>query len=227
MEKLKIDPKIGLYAVAFAIMLMPVLIFGLTYIFSFGDPIVLSSLDWVWSIACVISGGLLLVRLKIAWILSIIQIVLVAVINLCQFFMAINQEISLQYSFEFLFSLVTLSGILLIAYYYRYPYLDRRDTIFYGIADRYQVNFDTIVNDQLRGKTLSASISGFKIELEQPAELSKDVGHFITIPELGIHHAGVIVIDTDANRIRVRLKVMGVMQAFRLRAKLKAFPKEA
>lgn len=226
MEKLKIDPKIGLYSVAFAIMLMPLLIFGLTYLFSFGDPVILSTLDWIWSIACVLSGILLLIRLKIAWIISIVQIVLVALINLYQFFMTLNQEVSVQYNFQFLFSLVTLSGVLLIAYYYRYPYLDRRDTILYGVADRYQVNFDTVVNEKIRGKTLSASISGFLIEMEQAADLSKDATHFISIPELGIHHVEVSIIDLNGVRLRVRFKKLGLLTALGIRRRLKPFPKE-
>jgi hypothetical protein len=205
---------------------MPALIFGLTFAFRFGEPLVLSDVDWAWSISCLVSGALLLVRLKSIWIFSMIQIFCVALLNLYQFFSMTSDEFSIQYSLQFLFSVASLSGILLMAKRFKYPYLDRRDTILYGIAYRYKVHFQSFVNDHVPATTLSASISGFMLELSNPLDLSSEKSTFITIPELGIEHAEVFIIENTERKLRVRLKKIGLSRYFEIQRKLRGFPTE-
>src|SRR5260221_294993 len=141
MERLSLKNKLGLYVIAGLVMAAPFMIFGLTHLFSPEEALTISQLDWICSATSVVSGLFWLVRLKMAWINSMIQISVVALINLAQLLHAQHGGVATtQYSFQFLFSLSTLISIFLIAAYFRYPYVDRRDSIFFGVATRHSVN---------------------------------------------------------------------------------------
>jgi hypothetical protein len=225
-EKLNLSSKSGLYVVAFCIMGMPLIILGLTRVLNMGEPINLSTIDWVWSAACLVSGFLLLLRLKIAWIISMIQIFAVAVVNLIQMMNAWGYEAVVQYNFQFLFSVSMLCSILLIAHYYKYPYLDRRDTVIYGIADRYKVKMKAIVNEKVFGEVVSASISGVLFRTEGELKLDGNKKLLLSIDELDLKSVPVEVSNQSGDEFRLKFGFLGIMKSLRLRKQLKKYPKQ-
>jgi hypothetical protein len=228
MERLNLKNKVGLYIVSLFIMAMPLVIFGLVKVFTLGEPITLSNIDWFWSAACLLSGLLLLVRLKIAWILAMIQIFTVTILNMIQLLASLQIEGSaIQYNFQFLFSVMTLAIVLLIASYFKYPYLDRRDTILMGIANRYKVSMDGDLNDAIAGKIISASISGVLMHLDEPRPFKIHHVYNLTVADLDVVDEIVSVVSVQDKEIRLKFESLPLRKMRYIRKKLKGFPREA
>lgn len=98
------------------------------------DPSVIRSflqtiplIDWVWLGLLVLTGVLLFKPHKLSWSVAIFTLVVVLSINVMRLFQ--NDGNSINPMFLKLFSgvsiLVTL-GVLVISFYFRFPYLDRR-----------------------------------------------------------------------------------------------------
>lgn len=226
MEKLSIQSKNGLYFVALLVMGMPLFIFGFTKIFSLGETLELSRLDIFWSISCFVCGLLLLVRYKIAWIIAMVQIVLVAVFNMGELFANWGEDAVIQYNFQFLFSISMLCSIFLVASYYKYPYLDRRDTLLFGIADRYKVQMKATVNEHIFGEVVSASISGVLFKSEGELKMDENNNIILTIPEMNLKSVPMELVSKRDSELRLKFKWPGLGMSFKIKKQLKGFPKE-
>lgn len=129
---------LGVYAMALLFILAPL---GNILISFFGSglsnwyepPIFLALLktvsvfDWIWLGLLFLTGVLLFIQHKLSWTLAIITLVVVLGINALRLFQA--DPNSIEPNFLKIFSIlavVTTLGVLVIAFYFKFPYIDRR-----------------------------------------------------------------------------------------------------
>ncbi|AZZ36836.1 hypothetical protein CIK05_08545 [Bdellovibrio sp. qaytius] len=87
----------------------------------------ISTFDWVWLGLLVITGLLLFKQHKLSWTVAIVTLVLVLGINAFRLFQADTNSIDPNFLKIFsILSVVTTLGVLVIAFYFRFPYIDRR-----------------------------------------------------------------------------------------------------
>ncbi len=84
-------------------------------------------LDWAWLGLLFITGLLLFKAHKLSWTIAIISLLLILAINTYRIFFVDTNSIDPQFLkiFSVIAVLCTL-GVLVIAFYFRFPYLDRR-----------------------------------------------------------------------------------------------------
>jgi len=147
-----------IWLTALAIWLMPLLAYAAAkYIFNSVDT-VFSFFDWVIFALFFLSGTFIILQRKIFWFLSIALLFVIAISNLYRSSVLGSQMQNFDY--QFLLSSSVLLAIGLISYYYRFPYLDSRDTGFFGLAHRFKANMPAQLDQKYDGKVTSVSISG-------------------------------------------------------------------
>ena len=86
-----------------------------------------STFDWIWLSLLFLTGLLLFIQHKLSWTLAIVTLVIVLGINALRLFQA--DPNSIEPNFLKIFSIlavVTTLGVLVIAFYFKFPYIDRR-----------------------------------------------------------------------------------------------------
>ncbi|MES2803885.1 MAG: hypothetical protein V4654_15440 [Bdellovibrionota bacterium] len=87
----------------------------------------ISVFDWVWLGLLMFTGILLFVQHKLSWTVAIVTLVLVLGINAIRLFQADPNSIEPHFLKIFsILAVVTTLGVLVIAFYFRFPYIDRR-----------------------------------------------------------------------------------------------------
>jgi hypothetical protein len=84
-------------------------------------------LEWAWLIMLFMTGLLLFKAHKLSWSLAIVTLILVLIINVYRIYFVDTNSIDPQ--FLKIFSVIAVlctMGVLVIAFYFRFPYLDRR-----------------------------------------------------------------------------------------------------
>lgn len=136
------------------------------------------SLDWAWLSLLFLTGLLLFKPHKASWTLALVTLIIVLLINVFRIFQVSDQSIDPNYLKVFsILALICTLAVLVIAFYFRFPYLDRRAGFLMNIA-RYEVTLPLrmqVENKDYSGKTLSLSLSGVAVELENK-ELELKVG---------------------------------------------------
>lgn len=86
-----------------------------------------SMFDWLWLGLLVFTGLLLLIQHKLSWSVAIATLVLVLVINAFRLFQVDMNSIDPHFLKIFsVLAVITTLGVLVIAFYFRFPYIDRR-----------------------------------------------------------------------------------------------------
>ena len=86
-----------------------------------------STFDWVWLGLLVLTGILLFKQHKLSWTVAIMTLVLVLVINAIRLFQVDPNSIDPNFLKIFsILAVVTTLGVLVIAFYFKFPYIDRR-----------------------------------------------------------------------------------------------------
>lgn len=86
-----------------------------------------SSFDWVWLGLLALTGILLFKQHKLSWTVAIATLVLVLLINAIRLFQVDPNSIEPHFLKVFsILAVVTTLGVLVIAFYFRFPYIDRR-----------------------------------------------------------------------------------------------------
>ena len=86
-----------------------------------------STFDWVWLGLLVFTGILLFKQHKLSWTVAIMTLVLVLIINAVRLFQVDTNSIDPNFLKIFsILAVVTTLGVLVIAFYFRFPYIDRR-----------------------------------------------------------------------------------------------------
>lgn len=214
---------IGIYILAVLFLLAPIgnILFTLSTsnIQNWYSPAVLIDLlrslhvfDVITSLLLFISGLLLFKAHKTAWTLSLVSLTLILGLNTYRIFNpppGFETDLS---TMHLGFSVCSTFVVMIVAFYFRYPYLDRRAQWFFPTAHRYdvQTNVEIVANDIFSGVTESLSLSGARIRLKIDMGTSADKLKFVDIifNDLRKMKLTCEVIQYDDNVLRVKFKRM-------------------
>src|SRR5690606_1093636 len=143
------------------------------------------------------AGFSLLIRHKLAWLLGIL---FCSAFLSCTVFLVINTaaEQSPWLNAARVFDVLLVFFIVgSVSYFFRYPYLDRRQRWLAPTANRFQVVTPVVVSGRWPGKTQDLSYTGLKILLdEKNEELKADQSIEVQL--------------TEINDIRCQAKIIGI-----------------
>ncbi|KHD88818.1 MAG: hypothetical protein OM95_06765 [Bdellovibrio sp. ArHS] len=167
-------------------------------------------LDWVWLGLLFLSGILLFKPHKTSWTLAILSLVFVLVVNGYRFSThALVGDGLFNQTHLVLSSFVTV-GVLLLAFYFRFPYLDRRAQWLFPTAHRYEfaTRADVVAQDIFEGVTESISVSGARIRLKRDMEASSRGLRFVDVifPEIRNVKIKSKVVEYHENVLRLKFK---------------------
>ncbi len=168
--------------------------------------------DIITSFLLILSGLLLFKAHKTAWTLSLISLTLILGLNTYRIFYpppGFESDLS---TMHLGFSVCSTFVVMIIAFYFRYPYLDRRAQWFFPTAHRYDVqsNVEIVANDIFSGVTESLSLSGARIRLKMDmGESAHKLKHVdVIFNDLRKLKLTCEVIQYDDNILRVKFKRM-------------------
>lgn len=153
------------------------------------------AMDWIWLGLLFVTGILLFRPHKLSWSIAIFTLILVLSINAYRLFNVDGNSIDPSFLkiFSVLAIICTLS-VLVIAFYFRFPYLDRRSKWF-SSTRRFDIRTPALVNG-IKAMTESVSFTGCRLSFDIPSELEKS--EIIKIKFLEISNT-----ETDAEVIEV------------------------
>lgn len=128
--------------------------------------------EWIWLGLLFVTGILLFRPHKLSWSIAIFTLILVLSINAYRLFNV--DENSIDPSFLKVFSVLAIIctlGVLIIAFYFRFPYLDRRASWFSNIK-RFDIRTSASVNGT-KAITESISFYGCRLSFDLPCEFKK------------------------------------------------------
>jgi hypothetical protein len=223
MKSLPFSRSPQIWLAAAAIWILPLLVMGVARLIFGANGMVIGNFDWGICGLCFLGGLLLVFQRKLFWFLAIVILFLVAVLNLYHAsILAARME---SFDYQFMLSVTVFLSIGLISYYYRFPFLDGRDTGLFGIAHRFDVSMPSQL-DSLQGTVTSASVSGVMF-IAKTAYEDIQVGDEmeLTIAELGLTSVPVEVRGLQAEKIRLKFLWLGFKQFRSLKKQLKSFVK--
>jgi hypothetical protein len=153
----------------------------------------------------------LLLRHKSAWLIAVTSLIVVLLSNAYRGFTLpeLSQNVDLVRA-QIAYSVLATLSILVIGFYARYPYLDRRQQWVFPTACRYDVKTAVVIHTggDLAGLTESISSAGLFIRLARATDVlngKTDVQITLTdLPWLEGIHAEVVQFDRDILRLRFR-----------------------
>ncbi len=158
--------------------------------------------DWAWLGLLLLTGVLLFRPHKLSWSFAIVTLILILSINAYRMFSADPSSISPQYLKVFsILSLFCTLGVLMIAFYFRFPYLDRRANWMTNV-ERFELRTEVQMNKSLV-LTESISASGCKILTNEAYHLKKQDAVEVLFTEIYQRPVKCIVIESNAEFVRL------------------------
>ncbi len=129
---------IGIYLLAILFLLAPLgnilISFAGSGVSNWYDPSIfipflktIPALDWAWLALLFVTGLLLFKAHKLSWSLAIGTLILILLINVYRIYFIDTNSIDPQFLKVFsVISVLCTMGVLVISFYFRFPYLDRR-----------------------------------------------------------------------------------------------------
>lgn len=129
--------------------------------------------------ALVVFAGLsLLVRHKLSWMVGILLCVTFVGITAVEMLRDLESADAIVNTARFLDCLLVLFIVATVSYFFRYPYLDRRQNWFAPTGERFAVE-TAVVLDGISGLTQDLSYTGAKLHLDE--ELSRKEGDKLSL----------------------------------------------
>ncbi|MDG0816562.1 PilZ domain-containing protein [Bdellovibrio svalbardensis] len=220
MQKTELKKPTGVYVLAVLFLIAPIgnllLSFAGSGIKNFSQPSLIyaflqgvSPLDWFWLSLLVVTGILLLRPHKTSWTMAIVTLLLVLGINI---YRAVTGGLGeVQYAhWQILFSSMATCAVLIMSFYFRFPYLDRRTRWFIPAAQRYDVRtpIEVVAQDIFSGVTESVSISGARVRLQRDmGPIIKQIRYVdVIFPEIKNVKIKTQVVEYDDNILRLKFK---------------------
>lgn len=181
----------------------------------------ISSLDWFWLTLVFVTGLLLFKPHMWTWALSIACLFGVSIINTYRVvsgeFDGQGQTVQIQLALSIF---ITIS-CLLITFYARFPYLDRRAGWFLSAAHRYSLRtpVSVVAQDIYEGVTSSISISGMFVHLQRDMEESSTKLQYVDVifPEVKNMKVKARIVEYHDNNLRLKFKdLRGANKAYLL-----------
>lgn len=144
-----------------------------------------------------LAGALLIKPHKLTWSFAIFCLILVTVFNV---YLLAETDFSAGGAFGqqlWMSLLATLSGGV-VMFFFRFPYLDRRDT-WTGTAKRFNVNLPVEIKGHGMHKIGSVSATGVRVDLAAPLKIQKDFILSLKFDEAGEEPLLGRVVDYDGN----------------------------
>lgn len=158
--------------------------------------------QWVLVIGAALS---LLIRHKSAWALSLVFMIAFVSSMVKDRFWPSEELDSLVGTAKFLGAMAGLYVIAVTIYFFRYPYLDRRQKWLSPTADRFAVSIPVLINGSISGDTSDLSYTGAKISLKDPGDnFQKGDRLSLQIPEIADLICQGEVIAKDDGILRVK-----------------------
>ena len=122
--------------------------------------------DWSWLVMLFLTGILLLRAHKTFWVLALTVLAVVLGINI---YRAMNGDLmgSAYVRWQTVISIFSTLAVFVMAFYFRFPYLDRRSSWFLTTASRYDLRTEVqvVAQDIYDGVTESISTSGARVRV--------------------------------------------------------------
>lgn len=205
---------------------MPAIVLGvLSAIYGF-SYLSFSSFDEVQFAWFLIAGFCFSMQRKICWFIALFLLFGVFISNV--FYASILAAQLQSYEYQLWLALSVLLAITLIFSYFRFPYLDGRDTAWFGVANRMEVSIPAILGSKQNGKVTSISITGVLFHFAESLENIRvgDQLH-LTMEELNLHELPVEVRGMLGEKIRLKFLWLGFAQSRLLKSRLKKMTQTA
>lgn len=172
-------------------------------------------LDRLWLCLVALTGLLLLKAHKTSWAAAILTLTLVLAVNVYRIFYPPGTQFDYSQVHMWLATGGTFT-VLVLAFYFRFPYLDRRAQWFFPVAQRYDLRtaVQVLAHDIFEGVTESISTSGARIRLQQDLGPANEDLRFVDVifPAIrNIKLTGEIVEYRD-NILRIRYRHLSVKE---------------
>lgn len=166
-------------------------------------------LDWLWLSLIFLSGVLLFVQHKTSWLAAVHSLVVVLGINLSRYFEPVGFSSAPGYvKAQLLISIMVTLAMLAVAFYFRFPYLDRRSGWFSWSEERFSLRTTVQVqaDDFFEGITESLSLSGGFALLQRDARefFANNSVFELVFLELNKIRVKCELVEYEGNRLRFR-----------------------
>jgi hypothetical protein len=183
--------------------------------------------DWIWLLGIFIAGVSLLLRHKMAWMVAVVVLLWVLAMNTYRAFTLDENMVSAEFvRMQILISILVTFSVLIISFYARYPYLDRRQQWLFPTPQRFNVATAVHVhfeggNEQ--GMTDSLSSGGARVIFANPVEALKSATAVeLRFPEMNDLRIPTDVIEYSGQTLRVKFKNLGWSQRSRFETWLRS-----
>jgi hypothetical protein len=158
--------------------------------------------QWVLIVGAALS---LVIRHKSAWALGLIFMVSFVISMIKDRYWPSAELDPMLGTAKFLGAMAGLYVIVLLMYFFRYPYLDRRQKWFGPTANRFHIQIPVLINGSIAADTSDLSYTGAKITLKDEAEnIQKGDRLSLQIPEIADLVCQGEVIAKDSAVLRVK-----------------------
>ncbi len=158
--------------------------------------------EWTWLGLLFLTGVLLFRPHKLSWSFAIVTLLLILCLNVYRMYSAGENSITPQYLKVFsILALFCTLGVLVIAFYFRFPYLDRRANWIKNIE-----RFDLVTEikfDNTLSKTESVSITGCKIITGTRSSLKAGDQVEAQFPEIFSKSVKCVVVENKEGSLRL------------------------
>lgn len=165
--------------------------------------------EWIWLSLLSLVGVLLLKNHRTSWLMAMFALTLIIFLNIYRFFYPPAGQAN--FADIYLVSSVLATGAMwILAFYFRYPYIDRRSQWLMAPANRYETrtSVQVLANDIYDGITESISISGVRVILQRDLGESQAKMRFMDILLPNIQNIKITceVVDYTGNVLRMRFR---------------------
>lgn len=178
--------------------------------------------EWIWLGMLLVTGILLLKPHRLSWSIAIFSLVVVLILNAVRVLQMDSTSIDPAYLKVFSgLSIVICLSLLVIAFYFRFPYLDRRAS-WLMVMTRFEMKtpIKILLERPVSGETRSVSLSGCLFEVTsgvvEPQQYNNKTLKisFMEIPDFTVEAS---VVDIDGAQVRVNFVNMSAPQKARLK----------
>lgn len=125
--------------------------------------------DWIWLGLLLVTGVLLYYPHKLSWSVAIFTLLLVLMINAYRLFNVDKNSIDPNFLKVFsVLAIISTLSVLVIAFYFRFPYLDRRSN-WLSKTQRLNIRIPILINET-KALTESISTTGCRLSFDRPCE---------------------------------------------------------
>lgn len=172
--------------------------------------------EWAWLGLLALTGILLFRPHKLSWSFAILTLVLILCINIYRIYTDDASSISPQYLKVFsILALFCTLGVLVIAFYFRFPYLDRRANWIKNV-ERFDLTTEVKIGDLV---AITDSVSSTGCRIITPKKSDSRAGDIISVVFTEIDAKAVKCEVIDVAEKHLRLEFSSYQENFKMKLK--------